>query len=173
MDFNLQPFLENDSVLLRPLREEDFDNLYEVASDPLIWEQHQNKDRFTHKIFTEFFEEAIVSKGAFAIVDKRTDKIIGSSRFKIIDSSAKIIEIGWSFLARNYWGGLYNHGVKKLMINYALKAFDKVVFYVHAENYRSQRALEKLGALKIIDFGKSWVLPKERGVTFVIDRQLK
>lgn len=173
MNFNLQPILENEMVILRPLNAEDFDSLFKAASDPLIWEQHQNKDRYTKQAFQQFFDEAIGSKGACAILDKKTNKIIGSSRFKVSDTSERVVEIGWSFLSRDYWGGHYNREFKKLMVNYALQHFDRVVFYVNPKNHRSQRALEKLGAKRISNFERPWVLPKEKGVTFVIDSTLK
>lgn len=169
MDFSIQPILQSGLVILRPLKEEDYEALFKVASDPLIWEQHENKDRYMQKAFIQFFDAAIASKGAFAILDKKTLEIIGSSRFKINDTSNGVVEIGWSFLGRNYWGGQFNQDFKKLMVNYALQYFDKVVFYVDPKNYRSQRALKKLGALKTDDPGKPWVLPKDKGLTFVID----
>ena len=52
---NLQPTLENENVKLVPLQETDFERLYDVASDPLIWEQHPNKDRYKREIFQTFF----------------------------------------------------------------------------------------------------------------------
>ena len=173
MNLNLQPFLENDIVALRPLKQLDFDALYSVASDPLIWEQHQNKDRHTHVNFMKFFNESIAAKGALVIIDVKTEKIIGSSRFKIGDESHSVVEIGWSFLGRTYWGGDYNREFKKLMINYALQYCKYVVFYVNSMNFRSQKAMEKLGAKRTEDTSKSWVLPKEKGVTFEVGTPLE
>lgn len=173
MHFNLQPFLENDLVRLRPLGQADFEHLYTIASDPLIWEQHQNKDRHTLENFTEFFKDSMNSKGALVIIDAKTDIVIGSSRFKIIDKSNKIIEIGWSFLSRNCWGGHYNRSFKKLMVNHALQYFEHVIFYVNPKNYRSQRAMEKLGAKKMADLEKSWVLAEAIGVTYAFNSKLE
>ena len=172
MELKLQPALENDKVKLRPLKESDFELLYAVAEDPLIWEQHQNKDRHTRENFTKFFNEAITSKGALVILDSKTDKIIGSSRFKIVEESDGVVEIGWSFLGKEYWGGKYNREFKKLMVNYALQNYKYVVFYVNSLNYRSQKAMEKLGSKRTHDISKPWVLPKEKGVTYVIDTPL-
>ena len=173
MKFNLQPYLTGELVTLHPLRQDHFDELYEVAADPLIWEQHQTRNRHEPEGFRRFFNESIASKGALVVLDSNSQKVIGSSRFKIIDATDLVIEIGWSFLARRYWGGLYNREIKKLMVNYALRNFEKVVFYVDAKNYRSQRALQKLGAQKMESTGESWVLPKDKGVTFLIDNELK
>lgn len=165
---DIQPSLASELIRLRPLVSSDFDALYQVASDPLIWEQHQNKDRFTPENFADFFRESLLSKGALCILDTKNNEIIGSSRFKIIDEADEVVEIGWSFLARNYWGGTYNRGAKKLMINYALEHCKNVVFYVNNMNLRSQRALEKLGANKMSPSSTSWVLKEEVGLTYLV-----
>ncbi|TMM58153.1 GNAT family N-acetyltransferase [Maribacter algarum] len=172
MNFNLQPFLDNDLVELRPLSQSDFTALYSIASDPYIWKQHQNKDRYTQKKFTEFFNEALNSKGALVIIDVQTKNVIGSSRFKIIDEDEKVVEIGWSFLGRAYWGGRYNRAFKQLMISHAMQNCNHVVFYVNSKNYRSQRAMEKLGARKMTSKEKTWVLNEDTGITYVIDSLL-
>ena len=166
----LQPCLENDLVKLRPLELSDYSELYEVGSDPLIWRQHQNKDRYELEKFKTFFEDAIKSKGALAILDAENGKLIGSSRFKILgDENGGVVEIGWSFLSCDYWGGIYNRSFKKLMVNYALKSFKNVIFYVNSKNIRSQKALEKLGARKMQENERTWVLPMNKGFTYLID----
>ncbi|WP_343485949.1 GNAT family N-acetyltransferase [Allomuricauda sp. d1] len=149
MNLDLQPTLKNDLVLVRPLAQEDYDELYKVANDPKIWEQHQNPDRWEASVFKEFFKGAIDSKGAFAIIDKKTNKIIGSSRYKISERSPKAVEIGWTFLSRDYWGGHYNKSFKTLMIDRALTHFDHVIFHINENNFRSQKATEKLGGKRI------------------------
>ncbi|UJH67735.1 GNAT family N-acetyltransferase [Allomuricauda sp. SCSIO 65647] len=149
MSLDLQPILENELVKIRPLAVPDFDKLYEVAIDPLIWEQHQCKDRWKKDVFQEFFAEAIDSKGALIITDKHTGSIIGSSRYKLCDKDQTTIEIGWTFLSRNYWGGTYNHSIKMLMMAHAFTYFDNVLFYIDKDNLRSQKATEKLGGQKI------------------------
>lgn len=104
---DLQPTLENELVRIRPLESGDLESLYEVAKDSKIWEQHPCK-RYLRTEFEKFFTESIESKGALTILDKRTDKIIGSSRFKKIDGFSNGVEIGWTFLSRKYWGGKFN-----------------------------------------------------------------
>lgn len=101
---DLQPTMENDLVLLRPLRESDFEELCAVASDPLIWEQHPAKERSTREGFTPFFKDAIASKGALIIIEKQTGKISGSSRYQTPVDNIDAIEIGWTFLARGLLG---------------------------------------------------------------------
>ena len=79
--FELQPHLVGDLLELRPLRSEDWQSLFAVASDPLIWEQHPARDRYQEGVFKEFFREAMESGGAFVVIDRQTQEITGSSRY--------------------------------------------------------------------------------------------
>ena len=147
---NLQPNLENEFIRLRPLYKEDFEALYQVAKDPLIWERHPNSDRHTRAAFRTFFQDSIRSKAALIVLDKQRQKVIGSSRFNKLAKTHQAIEIGWSFLARAYWGGKYNKAIKVLMMDYAFQFVEDVVFYIGKANIRSQKAVEKLGATQIM-----------------------
>jgi len=149
MTFDLQPTLENESVKLVPLKEVDFETLYQVASDPLVWEQHPNKDRYKREVFENFFKGAMESGGAFLIYDKKTGKAIGSSRFYFPDERADTVAIGYTFLAKDHWGTTFNRAVKDLMLEHAFKFAETVHFHIGAENFRSQKAIGKLGAVKI------------------------
>ena len=148
MQFDLQPHLKGELIELRPLTPEDWDDLFAVASDPLIWEQHPESDRYKEEVFKVFFKDALESGGAFVVIDTRTQRIIGSTRFHGYDPKASEIEIGWTFLARKYWGGRYNAEMKQLMLAHAFKFVESVVFFVGENNIRSQRATEKIGAIK-------------------------
>jgi N-acetyltransferase len=148
MPFDLQPTLQGELLTLRPLRPEDFDDLYAVAADPLIWEQHPNRDRHREEVFRQFFHEALESGGALIVIDSDDDQVIGSSRFHAYDPEKSEIEIGWTFLARSRWGGLYNREMKQLMLRHAFRFVKKVVFLVGPQNLRSQRALENIGAVR-------------------------
>ncbi|HET6798280.1 MAG TPA: GNAT family N-acetyltransferase [Gemmatimonadales bacterium] len=134
---------------LRPLRAEDYEDLYAVARDRLIWEQHPDNDRHEEPVFRGFFREAMASGGALIIIDAKTREVIGSSRFHGYDPDKGEVEIGWTFLARGYWGGRYNRELKQLMLEHAFQFVETVVFLVGLQNWRSQRALEKIGAVRI------------------------
>jgi RimJ/RimL family protein N-acetyltransferase len=149
MTFDLQPKLKGDLLELRPLRPEDWGDLFAVASDSLIWEQHPEPDRYKEDVFRVFFKDALKSGGAFVIIDLKTQQIIGSTRFYGYDPEKSEIEIGWTFLARKYWGGRYNAEMKRLLLNHAFKFVDTVVFFVGEDNVRSQKAMEKIGAIKV------------------------
>lgn len=147
--FNTQPTLENEFIKIVPLKEEDFEILYAIASDPLIWEQHPNKDRYKREVFETFFRGAMASKGAFLVYDTKSGKAIGSSRYYEADPEHKTIVIGYTFLARDHWGGIYNPALKALMLEYAFTSFDAVLLHIGAHNLRSQKAAERIGAKKI------------------------
>lgn len=150
MSFVLQPAeLKNEFVTIRPLKEDDFETLYSVASDPLIWEQHPNKNRYQQEVFQTYFDGAMESGGAFLAFDAGTGEAIGSSRFYEYDEDKRSIAIGYTFLARDHWGTIYNRAFKSLMLQHAFKFVDHVIFHIGAENIRSQKAIEKLGADKI------------------------
>jgi len=149
MPFDLQPHLTGELIELRPLAPEDWDDLFAVASDPLIWEQHPESDRYKENVFKVFFREALECGGAFVVIDGQTQHIIGSTRFYGYDPDKSEIEIGWTFLARKYWGGGYNAEMKRLLLNHAFKFVESVVFFVGETNFRSQKAMEKIGAIKI------------------------
>lgn len=146
--FDRQPVLDGEHVALRPLRPEDYDALYAVAVDPLIWEQHPASDRHEPSVFRKFFNDALASGGAFLVLDRADGRVIGSSRYFGYDAERSEVEIGWTFLARTHWGGRYNGEMKELMLRHAFQYVDRVVFLVGPHNVRSQRAVERIGATR-------------------------
>jgi RimJ/RimL family protein N-acetyltransferase len=147
--FELQPTLKGKLIQLRPLQSDDWDALFAVASDPLIWEQHPVSDRYQEAVFRGFFHDAMESGGAMIILDAKDGKVIGSSRFNDYDPTKSEIEIGWTFLAHAYWGGVYNKELKQLMLEHAFRFVKSVLFLVGPENWRSQKAVEKIGGRRI------------------------
>jgi N-acetyltransferase len=123
--------------------------LYKVASNPKIWEQHPNQNRWMKEVFKTFFDGAIQSGGAFKIIDKLSGKVIGSTRFYDYNQQENSILIGYTFFAEEYWGKGINLGVKKIMLDYIFQFVSKVYFHIGALNIRSQIAINRLGAIKI------------------------
>jgi RimJ/RimL family protein N-acetyltransferase len=151
--FDLQPnHLKNNLISLSTLHENDFEELYAVANDELLWQQHPNKLRYQLAVFQNFFEGAMLSGGAFLIRDSQTNEVVGSSRFYDYDKNENTILIGYTFIGRKFWGIGYNKAIKKLMLDYAFQYVNKVYFHIGAFNIRSQKAIEKIGAIKIDEF---------------------
>ena len=147
---NWQPAnLQDNNVKLQPLIISDFESLFKVAADPLIWEQHPAKDRYKKDVFHLYFDGAIAGGTAFLIIDIAAEKIIGCTRYYDYKPNESSIVIGFTFLSRDCWGGLYNKSAKRLLIEYAFKFVDKVYFNIGATNLRSQVAITKIGAVKV------------------------
>ncbi len=170
MAFELQPRLHNELIKLEPLEPGDFQALYEVASDPLIWEQHPNKDRYQRPVFESYFNGAMQSGGAFRIIDNTDGELIGSSRYCDYEAALRQISIGYTFIARSRWARHYNRALKTLMLDHAFKYVDRVTFKVGVSNWRSRKAMEKLGGIFL---GEEMVSysgePSHPNVVFKID----
>ena len=145
MEPNRQPALVGELVTIRPLAAEDWDALFAVASDPLIWELHPANDRWQEPVFRKFFDDALACGGGLAILDKASGAIIGSSRYDSWVPDEDEIEIGWTFIARSHWGGTYNREIKRLMLDHIHRFVNRVVFIVGRNNLRSRVAMEKIG----------------------------
>ncbi|WP_379964837.1 GNAT family N-acetyltransferase [Epilithonimonas sp. UC225_85] len=166
---NIQPTLENENVKLVPLQENDFEQLFAVASDPLVWEQHPNKDRYKREVFENFFQGAMESRGAFKIIEKNTGEVAGSTRFYDYNVDDNSIFIGYTFYGTKFWGSKLNPQVKKLMLDYIFQFVDKVNFHVGKDNIRSQKAMQKLGAEKVDEVNVAYFgEPEKLNVVFEI-----
>ncbi|MFZ9396272.1 MAG: GNAT family N-acetyltransferase, partial [Erythrobacter sp.] len=142
---NRQPVLEGQRVRLRPMTEADREPLYQVARDPLLWEQHPAADRWKPEVFGPFFEEGLHSGGALVVIERASDWVIGSSSLRPTPLDPAALEIGWTYLARDFWGGTINREVKRLMLVHALESVPRVLFRVGESNWRSRKAMEKIG----------------------------
>ena len=145
--FDFQPVLEGDRIVIRPVTPSDWDGMFAAAADPGIWEQHPASDRYTETSFRQFFQDALDCGSAFAFVDRESGDIIGSSRYFGFDPAKSEVEIGWTFLTRDYWGGSYNAEIKQLMLEHAFQFVGTAVFWVGETNTRSRKAMEKIGGV--------------------------
>jgi RimJ/RimL family protein N-acetyltransferase len=141
-----QPVLEGERLYLRPLKADDWDALFAVASDPQVWAKHPAHDRWQEPVFREFFADALAHQGALVVVDKASGEIVGSSRFQGYDpADGGSVEIGWTFLAHRLWGRGYNAEMKRLMLEHALRSVERVLFRVGEDNVVSRGAMANIG----------------------------
>ena len=145
MDF--QPTLTGELAVLRPTVAEDWERMFAVAADPLIWEQHPFHNRWQEPVFRAYFEDALASGGGLTILDKASGAIIGASRYAFPDAVRDEVEIGWTFIACTYWGGVWNREIKRLMLDHIHRYVTGAVFVVGEKNMRSRRAMEKIGGV--------------------------
>jgi RimJ/RimL family protein N-acetyltransferase len=148
-DFDFQPTLTGALITMRPYADSDFDALYAVASDPLIWEVHPVPERAERRYFKANTDDALSDNGGLVAIEGATGAIIGFSRYSKLYVGADEMEIGWTFLARRLWGGQYNQNMKRIMLAHALASFPRVIFRVGEENWRSRGAMTKIGGALI------------------------
>lgn len=142
-----QPILGAELVL-RPMMASDVEPLYKAASDPLIWEGHPNRDRYTREGFARYFDSGLLaaesgSGGAYLVLTGSGD-ILGCSRFYDWNRSSASIFLGYTFIVRKAWGSGVNTELKRLMLGHAFAHVDEAQFHVHVENLRSQKSLARL-----------------------------
>ena len=145
--FDYQPVLQGELITMRPLGAEDWDGLYKIGGDPLVWAVHPQPERGSEAGFRAYFEGQLASGGALAAVDRASGALAGCSRFSALYAGPEEIEIGWSFLGRAYWGGRYNFDMKRLMLTHAFRYVPRVIFRIGEHNGRSRRAIEKIGGV--------------------------
>ncbi len=142
--FEFDPVLDGATLRIRPIRGDEFDALYAVASDPLLWEQHPAKRRAERGVFEGWFRDAL-AQHALVIEERATQRVIGSSRYYHWNAADAEVSIGFTFIARDHWGGVTNAELKGLMLQHAFKWARVVWFHVDPMNTRSQKAMEKIG----------------------------
>ena len=148
IDFKVH--LENDIVSLVQIQENHFEGLYTVGMNPFIWEQHQNQDRWELNNFRKYIDGGLNNKeGCFTIIDKKINKIIGTTRYYSFNQEDLSIKIGYTFISQDYWGTKMNYQIKKLMLDYIFQYLDKVYFDIWKTNNRSQKSVEKIGGKKL------------------------
>jgi len=141
--------LETNAFSLEQTTSTDFDPLYEVASNPPVWEQHPEKDRWKRPVFSAFFQGAMENDlGCFTIRDKSAGNVIGSTRFYSYDASGEAVRLGYTFLCPTYWGSSANQEMKEVLLEHAFTIVKNVYFDIGKENFRSRKAIEKLGAVE-------------------------
>lgn len=143
----LQPTLQGETLRLTPLTLADWPALAQAAADPLIWQLHPEPNRYLPEVFRPVFDSGLASGGAFLISDRFTGEVLGTSRYYDYDPKQSAVAIGYTFLVRSRWGGSCNTELKQLMLAHAFNELETVWFHVGADNLRSRRAVEKLGAL--------------------------
>jgi len=146
LGFDAQPVLVGKTLVLRPLKAEDFEGLYAAASDSTIWAGHPIKDRHERTVFTPYFDFLLGKGSTLAVQDRATKEIVGCSSYYTAPDRPSTLSIGFTFLNTAYWGGEANFEMKRLMIEHIFETLDAVWFHIDPSNIRSQKATTKLGA---------------------------
>jgi RimJ/RimL family protein N-acetyltransferase len=146
------PVLIGPSIRVRPIEQNDFEKLFLAASDPLIWQQHSEPNRWEKDVFSKFFAAASQPSSALVIEDRKSNEVIGTTRFYGLNRDQKSVAAGYTFLTRAYWGTGTNQELKKLILDHAFYFVEQVVFHASEGNLRSQAAIAKLGCERNPEF---------------------
>ena len=114
--FDYQPHLAGDLLRLDPYTADDWEQLYSAASDPLIWEVHPTSNRHEEPVFHASIDDAVGDQGGLVARLRDDGRIVGYSRYSSRFAEPNEVEIGWTFLVRELWGGRYNREMKQMCI---------------------------------------------------------
>lgn len=154
MKFHTNLTLENQKVILLPLQAAHVKELAGLLSDPRVWELTWRRNN-TEQAIELALESALVSREAgtelpFAIIDRTSGRVAGTTRLGDLDANNRNVEIGWTWMAPAFWGQGINQACKLLLLQYSFEELGviRVQFSASGSNLRSQRALEKIGAVR-------------------------
>ncbi|WP_342575673.1 GNAT family protein [Solibacillus sp. FSL K6-1781] len=146
--------VENDIVKLRPVQMSDIEAIANAANDERIWE-HMSVTLLTQEAVENYIENAIKEreKGIsymFAVIEKKTDNIVGCTSFLDISFPHKRLEIGATWYNPTVWRSAINTNCKFLLFQYCFEVLNlnRIQIKTGHENYRSQKAIERIGAVK-------------------------
>lgn len=144
--------LANDFVLLRPIRPTDADQLHEIAFDSDIWRYFVTRVT-TEDEFCQFMSDAIADTQAgrrivFCVLSKAANRIVGSMAYGNLSEKEKRLEIGWSWLGRDYRGTGLNRWAKYLLLLHAFEVLrcERVEFKTDVLNVQARKGLLNIGA---------------------------
>lgn len=153
MSIDVSPTLENEFVLLSPLTLKNYQELIPVASQEKLV-QYSPSDIYTPETLQNYVTIALEQKERmisipFIIFDKTRQQYAGSTRYMNIHWKNKVLEIGSTWIGKEFQGSGLNTQMKHLMIDYAfdIMDFEKVEFRIDERNIRSRKAVEKLGGI--------------------------
>ncbi len=151
---NTQIELENSRVKLIPFDNFRNQELKEIIFDDEIWKFMGMFIR-TESDFENYLTSTLNAKKngicyPFLIIDKSTGRIAGSSRYGYLNTSSEKCEIGWTWYGKDFQGTGLNSACKYELLKFGFESigFRRIQFSADQENIRSQKAIEKLGAIK-------------------------
>ncbi|ALJ04119.1 GCN5 family acetyltransferase [Pseudalgibacter alginicilyticus] len=155
IDFQKDYILENDKVLLRPLVENDFDQLLRYSLNELdIWDFNafgaNGEDNLRQYIKTAIENRKKQTDYVFVVIDKLQNKMVGSTRFYLINQVTKTLELGYTWYGKDHQGTYINKNSKYLLLEFALEqlGYERVAFKANIANKRSINAMKSIGCVE-------------------------
>lgn len=154
IDFENDYIIENEKLLLRPLRSTDFDELLEFAvHEPDIWKYNafgaDGAENLKKYIDNALLQREKGTEYPFVVIEKSENKIIGSTRFYAISTINKTLELGYTWYGKKYQGTFVNKNCKLLLLEWAFEKMgcERVGFKANAQNERSINAMKSIGCI--------------------------
>ncbi|MAM18369.1 MAG: GNAT family protein [Bacteroidota bacterium] len=148
---DFQKSLETEKVMLRPICQEDFDEMKELTKDEKVWDYFTSNLAVKEQLF-RWIQTAVEAMNnqermAFSIIDKEHKKIIGSTSLGNFSERDQRIEIGWTWLAASARGTGMNQHVKKLLLRYCFEELklERVESKTDVLNLAARKGLQKSG----------------------------
>jgi len=143
--------LEGSMAVLEPLDPGHADDLRRAARAPEIWSwlaHLDDRERFDEWLALSLAAAAAGREGVFAIRDRRSGEIVGSTRYMNVRGADRALEIGWTWLNPAAWRSGVNVEVKLLLLGHAFDDLDgvRVELKTDARNERSRAAMAAIPA---------------------------
>ena len=144
--------LEGPRVRLEPLRQEHAEDLLAAAADPLVWrwlpEQIGSRSDLDRWLEDALQAQAGGTEYPFAVIDLRSGRAVGSTRYMDVSAAHRAVEVGWTWYAPQVWGTAVNPEAKLLLLGHAFERWEAIRLYLKTDslNLRSRAAILKLGA---------------------------
>jgi N-acetyltransferase len=141
-------------VRLEPLTRAHIPTLVEVGLDPELWRWTTTRAE-TPDDMVRYVESALADAEAgrafpFATVERKSGRVVGSTRFGAMDRGSRRVEIGWTWLARPWQRSAVNTEAKLLMLRHAFEVMGCIRVELKSDvlNQRSRAAIRRLGAVE-------------------------
>ena len=151
-DWNTQPTLAGPHVRLEPLTAEHAKGLFEAGADPGIWAWLSARQPGDLEAMERFVEQALADpdRRPFAQIDTASGRVAGTTSYYQVVEKHRILSIGHTWIGAEWQRTALNTEAKLLLLTYAFETLDaqRVSWETDIRNLRSQRAIERLGALR-------------------------
>ncbi|GAA0805376.1 GNAT family N-acetyltransferase [Psychrobacter piscatorii] len=146
-----QVTLSSNGIILEPLTLAHATDLIKACQDGELWKINVTSVPEPDKVIDYInIADSMPDRQAFAVIDERTGKAIGSTSFHDILPASKRLEIGYTWYAKSYWRTHVNTTCKLMLLTYVFETleYQTVGWRTDIDNHRSQQAIERLGAKK-------------------------
>jgi RimJ/RimL family protein N-acetyltransferase len=152
VDFTEEYVLENDFVLLRPLKESDFKNLSRFSeAQPDLWKfsliTAAGRDNLSNYLQIAQRGRSEQKEYPFIVFDKKTNQYAGCTRFYDIQPDYQTLQLGYTWYGKEFHGTGLNKNCKYLLLQFAFENWEmeRVEFRADNENVRSIAAMKSIG----------------------------